>query len=96
MTNTAVVQACLESYIAQDRLTAERLIADDYVFTSPQDDHIDRVAFFERCFPTAHRFRSQRILHLLPAEGDDFLYRIKSNGEAYERVARESQLERAL
>lgn len=36
-----------------------------------------------------------RVMRLLPAEGDDFLYRIKSNGEAYERVARESQLERA-
>ena len=37
-----------------------------------------------------------RVLRLLPQEGEDFLYRIKSNGEAYERVARESQLERAF
>ena len=37
-----------------------------------------------------------RVMRLLPQDGDDFLYRIKSNGEAYERVARESQLERAF
>lgn len=66
-----VVRACMESYIAQDRERAERLISDDYRFTSPQDDHIDRAAFFERCFPTADRFRTQEILAVVPGEGDD-------------------------
>ena len=37
---------------------------------------------------------SYRIVRLLPPEGDDFQYRIKSVGEAYERVAKESQLDR--
>ncbi|HEX2215170.1 MAG TPA: hypothetical protein VHG27_00520 [Xanthobacteraceae bacterium] len=37
---------------------------------------------------------SYRVVRLLPPEGDDFQYRIKSVGEAYERVAKESQLER--
>lgn len=35
-----------------------------------------------------------RIVRLLPPEGDDFQYRIKSLSEVYERVAKESQLER--
>ncbi|MFJ4923397.1 hypothetical protein [Streptomyces sp. NPDC088725] len=61
-----VVRACLESYAAQDRELAERLIADEYVFTSPQDDRIDRAAFFDRCFPTADRFAWQRILAVVP------------------------------
>ncbi|WP_131739145.1 nuclear transport factor 2 family protein [Actinomadura roseirufa] len=70
MPNTDVVRACLESYMAQDRAAAERLIAPGFVFTSPQDDRIDRAAFFERCFPTADRFRSQEILSCVPAAGD--------------------------
>ncbi len=37
---------------------------------------------------------SYRVVRLLPPEGDDYQYRIKSIAEAYERVARESQLER--
>jgi hypothetical protein len=37
---------------------------------------------------------SYRVVRLLPPEGDDYQYRIKSVGEAYERVAKESQLER--
>ena len=34
-----------------------------------------------------------QIIRLLPPDGSDFQYRIKSIGEAYERVAKESQLE---
>ncbi len=32
------------------------------------------------------------VIRLLPTEGDDFQYRIKSSTEAFERVAKESQL----
>ena len=36
-----------------------------------------------------------KITHLLPSEDDDFQYKIKSASEPYERVAKESQLNRA-
>ncbi|WP_199432243.1 nuclear transport factor 2 family protein [Qaidamihabitans albus] len=71
MTNADVVRACFASYLAQDRAAAESLIAEDFVFTSPQDDHIDRAAFFERCFPTAGRLVTQELLHVTPTDGDD-------------------------
>jgi len=35
-----------------------------------------------------------RIVKLLPSDGDDYQYRIKSANEAFERVAKESQLDR--
>ena len=34
-----------------------------------------------------------QVVKLLPSEGDEFLYRIKCEGEPYERVAKESQLD---
>ena len=34
------------------------------------------------------------VVRLLPTEGDEFQYRIKSATEAHERVAKQSQLER--
>ena len=34
------------------------------------------------------------VVKLLPSEGNDYQYRIKSSGEAFERVAKESQLDR--
>ena len=36
-----------------------------------------------------------KITQLLPPEGDEFQYRIPSAAEPYERVAKESQLNRA-
>ncbi len=35
---------------------------------------------------------SYEVIRLLPTEGDDCQYRIKSSTEAFERVAKESQL----
>lgn len=37
---------------------------------------------------------SYTVVKLLPSEGDDYQYRIKSSGEAFERVAKESQLDK--
>jgi len=37
-----------------------------------------------------------KITQLLPREGDDFQYKIKSVVEPHERVAKESQLSRAV
>lgn len=36
---------------------------------------------------------SYRVVRLLPPDGGDYQYRIKSTNEAFERVAKESQLE---
>ena len=35
-----------------------------------------------------------QILRLLPSEAGEFLYRVKSKSESFERVARESELSR--
>ena len=84
MTNADVVRTCMESYLAQDRDTAEKLIAKDFVFTSPQDDHIDRATFFEHCFPTVDRLKEQRTVEVIPTQGDDvfimYEYELKAGG----------------
>ncbi len=71
VTKAEVVRECFESYVRQDRDTAERLIGEPFVFTSPQDDHIDRATYFERCFPTMDRLRRHEVLHVTPTVGDD-------------------------
>jgi hypothetical protein len=78
-----------DSYLRQDRDAAERLVADAFAFTSPQDDHIDRAAYFERCFPTANRLVSQELLYVVPAGHDDvfvmYEYELKT-GERHRNV----------
>ena len=48
-----VVHEYFAAFQAQDRATAERLLAQDFTFSSPRDDRIDRAAYFERCWPNA-------------------------------------------
>jgi glyoxylase-like metal-dependent hydrolase (beta-lactamase superfamily II) len=55
---TDVVLSFMRAFHDQDREAAETLMADDFVFTSPQDDRIDRATWLERCFPTADHFDS--------------------------------------
>lgn len=50
------VAAFMLAFRTQDRSAAEALAADDFVFTSPQDDHLDRATWFKICFPTADHF----------------------------------------
>jgi hypothetical protein len=40
--------------------------------------------------------RQYEVVRLLPAEGGEFLYRVKSKSETFERVAKESELARRI
>jgi ketosteroid isomerase-like protein len=83
---TDIVRASMEAYRTQDLEAATRLLADSFTFTSPQDDHIDKAAYLERCFPTADRFAASEILALVPAGEESVLllyeYQLQ-NGERY-------------
>jgi ketosteroid isomerase-like protein len=74
------------SYVRGDRATAERLLGEEFVFTSPQDDHIDRATFFERCFPTSDRFAYQELKRVAATGEDVFImyeYQLRETGERY-------------
>jgi hypothetical protein len=51
----SVVRACLQAYVDKDRPAVEALLADDYRFTSPLDNAIDRKTYFEICWPNSQR-----------------------------------------
>jgi hypothetical protein len=57
--------------------------------------HVGETVYFTSpTFGRAAATGSYTVIKLLPSEGDDYQYRIKSSGEAFERVAKESQLDR--
>ena len=58
---TNVVRAYFGAYETEDRAAAEALLADDFRFTSPNDDGIDKATYFERCWPNREPSREQRI-----------------------------------
>lgn len=50
---TAIVRACFQCYVEKDRAKLETLIGEDFHFTSPLDNRIDRNTYFERCWPNS-------------------------------------------
>jgi ketosteroid isomerase-like protein len=45
-----IIRAVFAAYLANDRGAVEQALADDFRFTSPYDDHIDKATYFERCW----------------------------------------------
>ena len=48
-----VVRACYDAYSKRDRAAIEALIGEDFHFTSPMDNQIDRKTYFEICWPNS-------------------------------------------
>src|SRR5438105_3940218 len=46
----ATIRAIFAAYMSKDRKVVEDALADDFRFTSPYDDAIDKATYFERCW----------------------------------------------
>ena len=62
---TNVVRAYFGAYETENREVVETLLADDFTFTSPNDDGIDKATYFERCWPNRDASRDQRIENIV-------------------------------
>ena len=65
----AIARASYNAYVTKDRSGIERLIAEDFHFTSPLDNRIDRATYFERCWPNSASIEGFEFIHLV-ADGD--------------------------
>jgi ketosteroid isomerase-like protein len=45
-----IIRGLFAAYIANDRKAVEAALTEDFRFTSPYDDGIDRASYFERCW----------------------------------------------
>lgn len=65
MSRAETAQQLYQSFAAGDRDTVERILTDDFAFSSPVDVDLDRAGYFERCWPGAgqgQRFEFVRLL----------------------------------
>lgn len=60
-----IARASYEAYVTKDRATIEALIADDFHFTSPIDNKIDRKTYFERCWPASENAKHFEFIYLV-------------------------------
>ena len=61
----AVARASYDAYVRKDRAAIETLIADDFHFTSPLDNRLDRNTYFMRCWPNSQRIRAFDYIRLV-------------------------------
>ena len=68
----AVARACLQAYVDKDRAAIEARIADDYHFTSPIDNALDRKTYFELCWPNSEAMT-----------GFDYVYQLEDGNRVF-------------
>jgi len=61
----AVVRRCYQAYADSDRAAAEAVIAEDFHFTSPLDNRIDRETYFARCWPNNEWITGYEFIRLI-------------------------------
>jgi len=61
----ATARAAYDAYVSKDRAAIEALIADDFHFTSPLDNRLDRATYFARCWPNSESTEGFDFIHLV-------------------------------
>ena len=51
--NADIAKAIFEAFVDKDRASAERLLSQDFRFTSPLDNGLDREQYFKICWPNS-------------------------------------------
>jgi len=67
--NSDLIRRLYEVFFTGERAQMEALLADDFTFTSPRDDHIDKTEYFVRCWPNRDKLRDF-VIETLCVEGD--------------------------
>src|SRR5260221_12520481 len=66
----ATIRALFAAYLTNDRKAVEEAFADDFRFTSPYDDEIDKATYFARCWRVADWIGRHELEKIL-VEGDE-------------------------
>jgi ketosteroid isomerase-like protein len=72
-TVSELIRKNFAAFLAKDRKTLEEVLSDDFTFTSPRDDHINKATFFERCLPGSDNFRTHHIEKLFVQGNEAFV-----------------------
>jgi ketosteroid isomerase-like protein len=70
-TKADLIRACFAAYKRKDRDALAGLFADDFTFTSPYDDAIDKAAYFARCWPAGIELIERHVLERIFEQGDE-------------------------
>src|SRR5690242_9256391 len=76
-----IIRRYFDAYRSNDRLAVEKLLTDDFRFTSPTDDAINKATYFARCWPNHKRIKEHVIEKTMEDDDSSFvLYRVVASG----------------
>jgi ketosteroid isomerase-like protein len=64
------IRQIFAAYLANDRKLVENAFSDDFRFTSPYDDNIDKLTYFERCWKGSDWIERHELERIF-VEGDE-------------------------
>ena len=64
MTPLEVFRISFRAYVDKDRAAIESILADDFHFTSPLDNRLDRATYFEVCWPGSKNTERFKLVNL--------------------------------
>ncbi len=88
MDREATVRGLFAAYLANRKDEVSDMLTEDFTFSSPRDDHIDKAAYFEHCWPQPPVFRTIHI-ERISLEDNEALVRYraeKRDGSAFRNV----------
>jgi ketosteroid isomerase-like protein len=68
-----IIRSYYAAYESQAKAALAALLSEDFVFSSPRDDRIDRETYFARCWPFNDRVVKFRIEKLFEHENEAFV-----------------------
>src|SRR3978361_960886 len=66
----STIRAIFAAYLSGDRKRVEDALSDDFHFTSPYDDNIDKPTYFERCWHNSNWIERHELERIF-VEGDE-------------------------
>jgi ketosteroid isomerase-like protein len=63
-----LIRGYFKTWVARDRDAMERSVADDFHFTSPLDNRLDRETFFKRCWPGGDAMAAIDVQRIVPQD----------------------------
>lgn len=73
MKATELVKKYFAVFHSRDRATAETMLSDDFTFSSPLDDKIDKAAYFKRCWPAGDHQSALRFEKIFGEDDEVFV-----------------------
>jgi ketosteroid isomerase-like protein len=68
-----LIRALFAAYMSNDRVSVENSFTEDFRFTSPYDDAIDKATYFERCWRVSDWIERQQLEKIFVEDDEAFV-----------------------